>query len=461
MCMGSIARAETRSDRATKDVSRWLKSRVLKGLEVGVSVRDLGTGQVLVSHRADRVMYPASVAKVLTTVAALKLVSPQTRFRTVVRGNLGANGQVEGLTLVGSGDSQLIYKDIAKLAKALHSRGVRSVTGGIRIDVTRYDRKDIPPAFTQKNTASGYRASIGAAGSEYGALTVIVTPSARTGAPVKARLARGSSGVILRNRASTKDGKKDSLIWYTDRARDSGRSIITVRGTLGKGNRRVVKRVRVVDPNRYTGYLLKDALKRLRIKVRGAIEVGAGTKHPVLAEHKSASLRRHLRAINVYSNNYMAETVFKNLSITPQVTVANWPGAQARVTESLLSAGLKASTFRIVNGSGLYKATRISPAAMTDLLVTALKNPRTKGLKALLPASGAEGSLKKRLGGRMRGKVRAKTGTLDDVVTLAGYLDGRYTKLAFAIFINKANAKLTVRLRQSIDRLVRRLSRLK
>lgn len=454
-------------------VKRWAQDSALRGVTVGVSVvrlRDKEDSPVA-SLGAHALLYPASVAKVLTAVAALRRLAPGARWATRVLGTVGARGVAQGpLVLRGEGDPKLTPDGVQTLADACWERGVRSAPEGVVVDGLAFAPPAVPPRYDEKPSTAGYRASVGAVSANFGAVRVSVRPGRRVGAPVRVAVSPASSGVQVAVRARTVAGRQRDLR-YTLRSAGDGRTELVVRGTMGVGARRVSERRRVLSPDAWTGYLFVGALRRRGVRVTGPVRVAEApsalppTLGPVLGEVHSEPLEDALRDLLTWSNNYMAEVIFKHLG-RPQgsphaLAPARWGAAQAAVGEVMGALGLPAGEVQIVNGSGLYHATRVSAGALTTLLARVRRDPSLgPRLLRALPVSGRTGTLAHRLGGRLRGRVHAKTGTLDDVVALAGYLDTRGgPTLAFAVLINGATARRTAALRRAVDRLVRALDR--
>jgi D-alanyl-D-alanine carboxypeptidase/D-alanyl-D-alanine-endopeptidase (penicillin-binding protein 4) len=118
---------------------------------------------------------------------------------------------------------------------------------------------------------------------------------------------------------------------------------------------------------------------------------------------------------------------------------ASWSDGLTAVRSYLATIGIPAGTYRQENGSGLYGSTEVSAKQLVTLLRAAQKDYRIgPDLVASLPVGGLDGTLARRWHGHdAAGRVRAKTGTLDKVVTLAGFVavEGGH-ELAFAILVN-------------------------
>jgi len=451
---------------AQATIDRWARTqKVLKGATAGVSVRCTADGEVWGGHEADRLLYPASGAKLLTTAAALDLLPVDVSWRTTAHGVV-ADGRVSGdLVIVGRGDPQLMPDDLKALAERLHDAGVRTVDGDLVVASGCFAGPLLPPAYDMKSADAAYRPSVACAGSNYGAVQVVVRPGRRVGDRVTVRVDPGSDAVVVVNRAKTVGGKGDSGLTVVASDREDGRTTITVAGELGVKSKGATLRKRVADPALLTAEVLSRFLGDRGITVAGEVRVDAKAREsdaPELARVESPSLVDALRDLNVWSNNAMAETVFHHLGAGEVGGPATWERAQRAVATALVARGIPATAFVIVNGSGLYEATRVSPDAMTRLLVSFGGNDaKSEAFRASLPVAGESGTLKWRLRAKAtRGLVRAKTGTLDGVTSISGYVPAASgCLLAFSIIINDGPDD-TRGLRRAADKLILSLARL-
>ena len=462
--LGAALSAEAATPPEQKIVDRWLRGKSLKGLTVGVSVVDAQSGTVLASHQAARKMNPASGTKLLTTAAALHLLPMTPGWETRVHGVVSGERAVGALRLVGEGDPRLLIAHLERLADGVADSGVTHVDGGLVVHAGRFDTEGLPPAYDQKQTDAGYRPSVGAVAANFGAVRVVVRPGKRVGKPAVVTVEGGEQAVTLSTEVRTVKGAGRSLTFDAVTGAD-GRTTIVVKGRIGIKAKAYDLRKRLHDPDLWTGDVLKALLARRGITIGGEVTV---TTDPLptdsgasLASITSRTLPELLLDVNTWSNNFMAETVFKQMGCEPAVP-CSWKLATERVTEVLRTrVGLPEESFEVVNGSGLYRATMISAAAMTQLLVHMAGDQRRAGaFLGSLAVSGRAGTLKRRLTSKWtRGKVKGKTGTLDEVVSLSGYVPYRGSTLAFSVLVNGATPERTGAIRRKIDRLVLSLAK--
>jgi serine-type D-Ala-D-Ala carboxypeptidase/endopeptidase (penicillin-binding protein 4) len=364
------------------------------GPGVGIEVANAGTGQVLYSASAGALATPASTTKVVTAVAALAALGPDARFTTTVR-QVG-----DTVVLVGGGDPTLAVNEypssdyprpatLAQLAagtaRALKAQGHRSVRLG-------YDTA----LFSGPDMAQGWTDSLISTGN----VTPIVALEA-----------------------------------------DQGR--LTPSGALEDSDDPVNFRPRTTDPVGMTVAAFAGLLAHDGITVNGASgETAAPASAPVLASVTSPPLVEIAEQMLQESNNLIAENLARHVAIALGMPATFTGGAQAELTE-LRRLGVT-TPLSLVDGSGLSPSDAIAPQTLIRVLMLAASTPKLRGAITGLPVAGFSGTLSAGgsafggiggiAGGTARGVVRAKTGNLATVATLAGLVyDRSGDLLLFAI----------------------------
>jgi serine-type D-Ala-D-Ala carboxypeptidase/endopeptidase (penicillin-binding protein 4) len=400
-----------------------LSSPVLAEAQVGVSVIDLETGQVLYQRGEALPLNPASNVKLVTTAAALGILGPAHRYSTALwreDGALAGTTLKGNVYLQGSGDPALVTADLYDLAATLRARGIKRV-GGIVVDPSAFDRDELPPGFDQKNELASYRAPSGATVVNFNTFEVHVRPGDTVGAAPFVGIHPPVDGIALAVKATTEPGRRRAL--FMEYEPDGSDIALELRGKLGVDSSPTSLRYPVADPSVYAGRVLAHALELHGIKVgKAKIGIGPRPKDAVfLVAHQSAPLSVLVRSINKLSNNFMAEQILKTLDARPGP--ATFAGALARVREHLAAIGVPTEGLQLGNGSGLYDTNRISAAQLTALLAAVYRDERVRpDFMASLAIMGVDGTTRSRLRGSSRaGWLRVKTGTLDGVSALSGY----------------------------------------
>jgi serine-type D-Ala-D-Ala carboxypeptidase/endopeptidase (penicillin-binding protein 4) len=418
---------------------------LLARARIGIAVKDLVTGDELFASNADAKLNLASNTKLLTSIAALGVLGNGFRWRTAVLADQppDALGTITGdLYLRGKGDPLLSAASLDGLAAELVARGVRSIDGRLVLDTSYFDGVVEPPHFEeQPKERAGFRAPVASLGVARSSITVVVVAEPGGGATVTLEPETGGYYVLTKREVTSVTEGRTRLRVETKTKRDHIEVEVTGIIRAGEGSWDI--RRRVDDPARFAGEVFRHILAEHGISVRQK-SIGIGTvplTSKILAMHDSQPLPDVLRFMNKTSDNYVAESVLKTLGAESRTTPApaTWADGQNAVRTYLARLGMPPGSYRADNGSGLFASTEVSARQVVTLLAAAHKDYRIgPDLLSSLPIGGVDGTLAKRwLGHPARGRVRAKTGTLDKVVTIAGYIaaDSGHP-LAFAILLN-------------------------
>jgi D-alanyl-D-alanine carboxypeptidase/D-alanyl-D-alanine-endopeptidase (penicillin-binding protein 4) len=395
------------------------------GDRVGVAVADARTGRAIFGSREDLPLNPASNMKVVTAAAALTSLGPSFSMLTGVYGRV-EGARVEHLVLRGSGDPALGLDDLEVLAEELADSGVRSV-GTIHVDGSYFDDQLLPPAFDQQpNEVAAFRAAVAAVSVDASSFLLRVLPGAEAGAKAQVRL-QGAGYFDVDNEITTSEGGAPNVIAIQSAIDDGKRMSLRLRGSVPLGSLRVSYRRRVENPLAHAGYLFADALEHAGVGGPRRVELGPYADGlPLLAYHRSAPLSYLLYRLGKNSDNYVAETVLKVLGAERRRPGSSAAGIE--VVEGFLgSVGVEPGRAHLVNGSGLFEGNRIAAGHLVKVLAHVYQDPAIRDeYLAQLAVGGVDGTLERRLGGLPAPRiVRAKTGTLDDVISLSGFVLGR------------------------------------
>ena len=395
-------------------------------------MRDLPSGKLVYERGQREPVNLASVTKVLTVAAALDLLGPDRSFRTRVVAHERKGDHARSLLLVGGGDPALSEGDLAALAAAVAREGIKRA-GEVAAVPLPFGPARFPPGFEAKGEDVSYRAPVGGLTLERNRILISLRPGAKKGAPVRVKLRPYAPGVKLTNHATTRRGKKDRVAVEIDWS-GSGLPSIKLTGTLGSSLKRGVTGVRLNRyPERWAAETFRALLKDQGVQVpRSALlkdKVPDGAV-PV-AKHDSSSLAEIARQTLQQSENQLAEVLLLSLSADP---ARGFAGGLERLRAWVSALSTGGRTLRIENGSGLYDGGFGSAAAVTGVLAAIYAR---KGIGAELQSAlaqpGKPGTLRKRLRDLPSGSLRAKTGTLNEVSTLCGYVHGPKGDRAFCV----------------------------
>lgn len=420
-------------------------NEALEGARISVVVERLDRRKKrrLFAANPDLALHPASNTKVVTTAAALSLLGPahtwSTDLATPKEEALPADakaGAVGTLYLIGRGDPRFVNESLWYLTERARQHGLTEVTGDLVVDDTRFTPDRLAPGFDQKDMDDSYRAASGAMSLNFNSTIIEVRPGDAAGDAPKVTLRPDSGYAVVENTATTTSKGRTAITVKSVPYKD--RTLIKVSGRLSVKSKGATVRKRIDNPALFAGYAAKLFLERAGIPVRGKVRVAkAPKKRRLIARTGSRTLALAAVDINKLSNNFMAEQVLRTIGVRKGAK-GDWASG-AHVVRKFLQkeVGLKGE-FKYINGSGLFGETAFSAQQMVDILRHMhTASPPMPEFAASLAVNGQDGTLRRRLKELPRGTVRAKTGTLDGVVCLSGYITFANGKLgAFSILLN-------------------------
>jgi serine-type D-Ala-D-Ala carboxypeptidase/endopeptidase (penicillin-binding protein 4) len=433
---------------------RALISKADLGDRVSLSVVDLATGQSLLAHNARLPLNPASNLKLLTAASSMLELGPDFRMRTGLYARV-RDGAADSVCVKGQGDPSLTRADLIQFAQRLAAEGARTVDRVI-VDGSYFDAATLPPAFEQQpKEIAPFRSAIAALSVDANAYTLRVRPGASAGAPAIVSL-DGAEYFQLDNQLLTGAAGAPSVV--ADE-RDAGEhSVLSLRGVLPLGAASLAYLRRVNSPLHYAGWVFIDALEALRIKVPHSFVVGlCPSDAPLLVLRNSPPVGQLVSRLGKESDNFVAEMLLKTLGAERRKKPGTSADGLSVMLESLKRIGLPLQGVELVNGSGLFQGNRVTSELLSQLLVAMYANPSLReDFVAHLAVGGVDGTLARRFRNLPLPRiVRAKTGTLDDVIALSGYVLGPRPEraVAFSFLANGVSGK-HAQAKDLIDRAV-------
>ncbi|MGD8863011.1 MAG: D-alanyl-D-alanine carboxypeptidase/D-alanyl-D-alanine-endopeptidase [Myxococcales bacterium] len=429
-------RAHSEDDiRSQSVLAERIRSRIEEadlGDGIGVSVVNLSSGRTVAGHNAATPRNPASNMKLITSAVSLRELGADFIMRTGLYGQQRGDEIEGGLYLKGFGDPTLDHGVLLAMAQELVQRGVRKVDELI-VDGSYFDDQILPPAFEQQpNEVAPFRAAISAIAVNGSAYTLRVRPGVTAGSAAHAEVDASAYFDVTNDITTSAEGPARVIAVQTP---NDGKLSLRLSGSVPLGITGASYRRRVESPLHYAGYAMAEALRSMRVQLPMRVKVApmpSGT--PLLTSHQSPPLSNVLYALGKHSDNFVAEMLLKVLA-AERVGQPGRSEAGARlVLEELGKLGIAGDGLKVVNGSGLFDGNQVAPAHLTKLLATMYADPDLRAeYLAQLAVGGVDGTLHRRLTQLPAPRiVRAKTGTLADVIALSGYVLGREPGRAFA-----------------------------
>ncbi|HXY51289.1 MAG TPA: D-alanyl-D-alanine carboxypeptidase/D-alanyl-D-alanine-endopeptidase [Terriglobales bacterium] len=465
----------------------------------GIEVASLSSGKTLYNHNAEKLFTPASNTKLFTTAAALALIGPDYRFKTLVatNGTLDKHGRLTGdLLLVGSGDPNLSGRELPydlrtrrndhpikvleDLADGLEQKGVKYVDGDIVADDSRFANERYGEGWSQDDLVWGDGAPVSALTINDNVVFVNILPADRTGERAFVNVTPFADYYRVDNRIITTPAGTTRRIFFN---REPGSTELALWGEMPLDDKGASEALAIEDPAAFACQLFRSLLEKRGIVVYGRERTrhtelaglatlsvtasaparggeGDSSRTPaavdplVLASHESRPLLDDIRVINKVSQNLHAEILLRVLG-REKGAGGTIEGGLEVIRGFLARVGIPAEEYAFYDGSGLSRENLVAPHAVVWLLEYAAKQPWGANYRDSLPVAGVDGSLADRLQSNLtQGKVQGKTGSLGGVKALSGYATtSRGEAVAFSIFSNNSNLP-PKRINDAIDRIL-------
>jgi D-alanyl-D-alanine carboxypeptidase/D-alanyl-D-alanine-endopeptidase (penicillin-binding protein 4) len=409
-------------------VERVLTGHGISRDDVSIVVEDVDSGEVVLSHHPDVPRNPASVMKLVTTWAALELLGPAYTWRT----EMYFDGKFDGTTLAGNlgikgyGDPFLVVEEFWKMLRVLRSTGLEHIDGDLVLDDSFFSISEDPPGAFDEEPYRTYNVLPSALMANFKAVRFqfIVDP-ANNGVRIVTDPALRNLDV--RNRIKLGDGPcggfQAGISFSVDDPETLSRVIFD--GEFSRRCSTYSMSRTVLDHDTYI-YGLFDALwTELGGSMQGNMRKGTiGEEQARVLVWPSPPLADVIRSINKNSNNVMT----RQLVYTLAAEVAEPPGTRdvgiGIIRDFLQSRGVDAESLVLVNGAGLSRDERISARTLADMLRVAHQSPYAAEYISSLSLGGLDGTTRGRFNGNGNGRMHVKTGRLDHVSALAGYVHG-------------------------------------
>lgn len=401
----------------------------------------------ILSHQASAALNPASTMKLLTSYASLSLLGPAYRWKTEVYtdGSL-QNGVLNGnVYLKAYGDPDFLTADFWRLLNSLRQLGVKEIKGDLIIDNSYFASESQAAGNFDGDEARAYNATPSALAINLKASSFRFDSDA---SHVSVTQEPNLAEIKIKN--MLKVGKADCGNWRNTLSYDvksvGGTATATFAGTYAPNCAEKYLELVAIDENNYTLALFRKLWLELGGGFNGKLRTGSVPEDATkLLQQDSKTLAQILPDMNKWSNNLMARQMLLTIAAEKMAVPAKESDGALAVKQWLTSLGLNFDELVIENGSGLSRVERISAEHMGQMLVNAYYSPVMPELMGSLPIVAVDGTMLKRMkDSEIKGRAHLKTGTINGVFTLAGYVLGQKGKRYVVVFMaNHAKATLT------------------
>ena len=432
----------------------------------GVVVESLDRNERLFELNPQTLLVPASTAKLISLASAADAVGWDYRYETQVRASASVvDGVLQGdLLVVGSGDPSIGGRGGAEVSTwiaELKAAGLRQVNGRVIGDDDALEEPRPQLAWAWDDLGYPTGAVFGALNLAENRMVITVNPGQALDYQPTFSLDPAASSRPLRNRTVTGPTGSPVLLWPEQRP---GEPFLTIAGSIPIGADPARVQIAVGNPTAWFAAGFRAALISGGIEVTGdSYDIDDVASRPewnnsaVLYTHRSATLAQIAQPMLKDSINLYGEALLRLNAPTGVLPTndAALAGLEARMT----SWGIPRQGWQIIDGSGLSRRNTIAAEVLVGVLQRMYDPAGTSAWMTAFPVAGRDGTLANRMRGTAaEGNVRAKTGTMSNIRSLAGYARTRDGEnLAFAILVNNFEGS-AVAATQTIDRIAVRLS---
>jgi serine-type D-Ala-D-Ala carboxypeptidase/endopeptidase (penicillin-binding protein 4) len=438
-------------------------NRYNPSLNIGIHVYSINDKKTIYQRNTDQLFMPASSLKTFTAAAALSYLGVDYKFQTkiLVKPYSIRDHVLHGdVYLSFGGDPTLTRQDLAELIAVLSNQGVQRITGNIYIDDTVFTQSNFGPGWMWDERNLCYAAPSSAIAIDHNCFPLTIAAAKGNGVPLTIYKYKEYSFINIINHARTLNVPVDECPLDMHGTEDN---TYYISGCLHPGAGSLGMQIAVRNVRLFAQNIINDLLRQSQISVDGGIRVAPLPQGQLvaLAIRESDPLSELVKVMLKKSDNLIANAVYKKLGNAVFAAAGNWRNG-AKAVSAILSngTGINFKKLSIVDGCGLSRYNMVTPRSLVALLNYVYFSPNIREqFMAALPIAGTDGHLQYRMGA-IKGRVRAKTGTMSNITSLVGYVFTNSNQvLSFAIMINGfvENPRKYQQLEDDICRLLVRL----
>jgi serine-type D-Ala-D-Ala carboxypeptidase/endopeptidase (penicillin-binding protein 4) len=414
---------------------------------VSVYVRQLGGNEITIDHFADRALNPASAMKLVTTYAALDLLGPAYRWRTeIYRDGELVDGVLLGhLVIKGYGNPELMQHDLWRMLSDLRQAGVRDIQGKLILDDSYFSPSHIDPGQFDNEPHRAYNAIPNAVTSNLNSTSFRFF---HDGLNAQIQANPDLPAITLINQLALTDAACEDWrghLNYTVQ-NEGHQAKVTFAGRYPASCGEKYLDLSLLSHASYTYHLFRQIWQQLGGTIGGGFQLASVRPSAIrLTEHHSQPLADVIRRINKYSNNLMSRQLLLTIAAERVSLPGNEANGEKAIKGWLASKGMIFPELVIENGSGLSRIERISARHLGQLLEHAYASPVMAELMSSLPLLAVDGTVVRRSqASPVQGRAHLKTGSLNGVRSIAGYLlDERGRRWVVVFIVNHDRAGAT------------------
>ncbi len=395
---------------------------------LSIYIENLDTGELLLTWNEEEPRNPASVAKLLTTLVALDILGPAYTWKTEVYvvGELN-DGVLEGdLLLKGYGDPWLVTERVWQMLREIRQRGIKRISGDLLIDDSYFDVPYHDPAKFDREPLRAYNVAPNALLTNFKVVRYYFEPD-RKSATVDIRVDPPLGNLRVENKLKIVPGRCRGFQRGITITPNHAVDHMIMSGEFPSGCNSYEMGRTALSHNQFTYGLFKSIWEESGGEFSGSYwNVIKPEKAEPFLVFSSWPLADVITKVNKHSNNVMARQLLLTLGAEEFAVPGTEAGGRLVIAKWLQDRQLDPTELILDNGSGLSRESRIPAQILGKLLRYAWKSPYMPEFMSSLSVSGLDGTLARRFRDEpLTGKAHIKTGRLDNVAAIAGYLQSR------------------------------------
>ena len=412
------------ADELPAEVRRALAHRNLPSDSLSIYIEELASGNTVLAWREDVAKNPASVMKMVTTLAALELLGPSWRWQTEVHFNGDVtDGELNGdILLKGYGDPFMVTERFWQLLRQVRYSGVDKISGDLLLDDSYFDVGVHDPAAFDRAPLRAYNVGPNALLTNFKVVRYLFKPDLANG-KVEFNMDPALDELKVVNRLRSTPGSCRGYQRGITITMNEALDEVTFSGRFPQGCEIYGMDRTALSHNEFTHALFKSLWQESGGEFDGDWQnvVVDEESEPVLV-FNSMPLTEVIARVNKHSNNVMARQILFTLGAELRAVPGTEEAGRDVIMQWLSENGVAPSTVEIKNGAGLSRDVRINAKTLVEILNIGYRSPYMAEFMSSLSLSGHDGTLRRRLKSpQLNGRAHMKTGSLDDVTAVAGY----------------------------------------
>lgn len=417
------------ADKLPAGLQNSLAVRNVPASTLSIQVTDLENGKSLLSWNADVPRNPASTMKLVTTLAALDILGASYRWSTDVYalGEIDDSGRLEGdLLIKGHGDPFLVTERVWQLTRMINQAGVREIGGRLLLDDSHFDVQNSDPGEFDRQPLRAYNVAPNALMMNFKVVRYWFEPDAASNG-VRVVLDPPLENLRVENRLSLANSSCRGYQRGISITPNERLDTMILDGRFPNRCRRYAMDRTALDHNAFAYGLFAALWKESGGVLDGDWDTALAPEGAKpLVSFPSLSLAEVIARVNKHSNNVMARQLVYTLAAETFGAPGTEQGGIAVINDWLEKTMPDVGTVKLDNGAGLSRYARITAADFDRILTYAWRQPYMPEFAASMALSGHDGTLRRRFDDtKLTGQAHLKTGSLDHVSAIAGYMQSR------------------------------------